>query len=61
MKRKLNPNKIYTFIGRAVVYSSLYITAVIFFIWACTRTVIYQKGEKVNVCKDNNQAREKDN
>ncbi len=34
-------SKIYELIGRAVVYSSLYITAVIFFIWACTRTVIY--------------------
>ena len=41
MKRKLDPNKIYAFIGRAVVYSSLYIGAVMFFICACTRTVIY--------------------
>lgn len=41
MKRKLDSNKIYAFIGRAVVYSSLYIGAVMFFIWACTRTVIY--------------------
>lgn len=41
MKRKLDPNKIYAFIGRAVVYSTIYAGAVIFFIWACTRTVIY--------------------
>ena len=41
MKRKLDPNKIYAFIGRAVVYSSLYIGAVMFFVWTCTRTVIY--------------------
>lgn len=34
-------NKIYELIGRAVVYSSLYITAVAGFVWACTRTVIY--------------------
>ena len=34
-------SKIYELIGRAVVYSSLYITAVMFFIWACTRTIIY--------------------
>lgn len=41
MKRKLDPNKIYAFIGRAVVYSTLYIGAVAGFVWACTRTVIY--------------------
>ena len=28
MKRKLDTNKIYNFIGRAVVYSTLYISAV---------------------------------
>lgn len=41
MKRILNPNKIYAFIGRAVVYTAGYVTAVMFFVWACTRTVIY--------------------
>lgn len=34
-------DKIYKIIGQAVVYSTLYITAVAGFIWACTRTVIY--------------------
>ena len=50
MKRKLDPNKIYAFIGRAVVYTAGYVTAVMFFIWACTRTVIYY--EELNA-KDN--------
>ena len=31
MKRKLDPNKIYKFIGQAVVYSSLYIGSIAFF------------------------------
>ena len=30
MKRKLDPNKIYNFIGQAVVYSSLYIATLVF-------------------------------
>lgn len=34
MKRKLDPNKIYNLIGRAVVYSSLYIGSIAFFYWA---------------------------
>ena len=34
MKRKLDPNKIYKFIGQAVVYSSLYIGSIAFFYWA---------------------------
>ena len=34
MKRKLDPNKIYNFIGQAVVYSSLYIGSIAFFYWA---------------------------
>ena len=41
MKKKLDKNKIYAFIGQAVVYSAGYVTAVMLFIWACTRTVIY--------------------
>lgn len=41
MKRKLDSNKIYAFIGRAVVYGTIYIGAVAGFVWACTRTVIY--------------------
>ena len=49
-KKYFNKNKIYAFIGRAVVYTAGYVTAVMFFIWACTRTVIYQ--EELNA-KDN--------
>jgi len=41
MKRKLNTNKIYNFIGRAVVYSSLYIAAVAFIIWGFCQNTIY--------------------
>nr|DAX64894.1 MAG TPA: hypothetical protein [Caudoviricetes sp.] len=41
MKRKLDTNKIYNFIGRAVVYSSLYIAAVAFMIWGFCQNTIY--------------------
>lgn len=41
MKRKLDPNKIYAFIGRAVVYSSLYVGAVVFGMWAFCQNTIY--------------------
>lgn len=41
MKRKLDTNKIYNFIGRAVVYSSLYISAVAFMIWGFCQNTIY--------------------
>ena len=47
MKKKLDKNKIYAFIGQAVVYSAGYVTAVMLFIWACTRTVIYQEEKKL--------------
>ena len=39
--KKIDVNKVYKFIGQAVVYSTGYVTAVMLFIWACTRTVIY--------------------
>lgn len=41
MKRKLDTNKIYNFIGRAVVYSSLYISAVAFMILGFCKNTIY--------------------
>lgn len=41
MKRKLDPNKIYAFIGRAVAYTAGYVTAVMFFIWAFCQNTIY--------------------
>lgn len=43
MKRKLDPNKIYAFIGRVVVYSSLYVGAVVFGMWAFLEcTTVYR-------------------
>ena len=41
MKRKLDKNKVYAFIGRIVVYSSLYVGAVVFGIWAFCQNTIY--------------------
>ena len=41
MKRKLDPNKIYKFIGQAVVYSSLYIATVAFSYWAFLQGMTY--------------------
>lgn len=43
MKRKLDPNKIYAFIGRAVVYSTIYIGAVAGLVWAFLEcTTVYR-------------------
>lgn len=41
MKRKLDPNKIYNFIGQAVVYSSLYIATLVFSYWAFLQGMTY--------------------
>lgn len=41
MKRKLDTNKIYNFIGRAVVYSTLYLSTVAFSMWAFCQNTIY--------------------
>ena len=41
MKRKIDPNKVYAFIGRAVVYSSLYVAAVVGTVWAFLQNTIY--------------------
>ena len=43
MKRKLDKNKIYAFIGRAVVYSSAYVGIILFGFWAFCQNTIYQK------------------
>ena len=37
----MKKDKIYAFIGRAVVYSSLYIGAVAGFVWAFCQNTIY--------------------
>lgn len=39
MKRK---DKIYKFIGQAVVYSSLYIGSIAFFYWAFLQATVYR-------------------
>ena len=41
MKRKLDPNKIYAFIGRAVVYGTIYAGSVAGFVCAFCQNTIY--------------------
>lgn len=39
--KKIDKNKVYAFIGRAVVYSSLYIGSIAFMVWAFYQNTIY--------------------
>lgn len=39
--KKINKNKLYQFIGQAVVYSSLYIGSIAFMIWGFCQNTIY--------------------
>lgn len=39
--KKINKNKVYQFIGQAVVYSTLYLSTVAFIIWAFCQNTIY--------------------
>lgn len=39
--KRINKDKIYNFIGRAVVYSSLYIAAVGFTVWGFLQGMTY--------------------
>ena len=41
MKRKIDKNKVYALIGRAVVYSGLYVATVFGTIWAFCQNTIY--------------------
>lgn len=41
MKRKLDKNKIYAFIGQVTVYSSLYLAAIVGTVWAFCQNTIY--------------------
>lgn len=41
MKRKLDKNKIYAFIGRAVVYTTFYGVTVLSLAWAFTQNTVY--------------------
>lgn len=40
-KRRIDPNKVYAFIGRAVVYTGLYIGGVAFLVWAFLQNTVY--------------------
>ncbi len=39
--KKINKNKVYQFIGQAVVYSSLYIATVAFMVWGFLQGMTY--------------------
>lgn len=39
--KKIDKNKIYTFIGKAVIYSSIYLGAIAFVVWAFLQNTIY--------------------
>lgn len=39
--KKLNKNKVYQLIGQAVVYSSLYLAAIVGTVWAFCQNTIY--------------------
>lgn len=41
MKKKLDKNKIYAFIGQAVVYGTIYLSAVIGTVWAFTQNTVF--------------------
>lgn len=41
MKRKLDKNKVYAFIGQAIVYTSIWAISVIGTAWAFTQNTIY--------------------
>lgn len=41
IKRKIDPNKVYAFIGRAVVYGIVYISTVGFWYWGFLQNTIY--------------------
>jgi hypothetical protein len=41
MKRKIDINKVYKFIGKAVVYSTLYAGTVMGLVWAFCQNTVY--------------------
>lgn len=45
--KRVNKNKIYNFIGRAVVYSSLYIAGIVFSYWAFLQRDDLLGGESI--------------
>ena len=58
--KRVNKNKIYNFIGRAVVYSSLYIATVAFSVWGFLQGMTYQE-EKEMMKNKNKELSQKDN
>lgn len=43
MKRKIDKNKVYAFIGQAVIYSSLYAALIVGIVWAFLEcTTVYR-------------------
>lgn len=39
--KRIDKNKVYAFIGKTVVYSTMYLSAVAFSVWAFTQNTIY--------------------
>ena len=39
--KKIDKNKVYAFIGKAVVYGTMYIGSIAFGVWAFTQNTIY--------------------
>lgn len=39
--KKIDKNKVYAFIGRAVVYGAIYISAIVFSVWSFTQITVY--------------------
>ena len=60
MKRKIDKNKVYQFIGQAVVYSTLYLSAVAFTVWGFLQGMTYQEGKEMMKNK-NKELSQKDN
>ena len=52
MKRKLDPNKIYAFIGRAVVYTMCYIGLEVLIYWGFLQSTIYRQEENMELFKE---------
>ena len=52
MKRKIDKNKVYQFIGQAIVYSSLYIATVAFSVWGFLQGMTYQEEKEMELIKE---------
>ena len=50
MKRKIDKNKVYQFIGQAVVYTSGWALGVAFFYWAFLQRINLLGGKDENIC-----------